>query len=169
MNYLVRMIEISNWCDNEGEIILPENVNSVSSDGITRDLKSDGNTISLWEIKSLEELKEVAVSLLTSKNQPQNLFIVAIPKGSVEECLELENNNAAETAFKKFKNRHYDLLDMNLEKLKTFAEIILRAMQNENNVYDFIYINGKDFIKELINSGEIVFDELKGKLKKEFN
>lgn len=169
MNYLARMIEISNWCDEEGSLILPENVNSIKADGITKDLKSDNNTISLWEINSLDELKEIAISLLTSKSKPQDLFVVAIPKNTIEEYLEIENNNAAETAFKKFKNRHYDLLNMTLEKLKILASIILSALQNENNIYDFTFINRKDAIKELINNGDIIFDELKGALKKEFN
>ena len=167
MSYLVRMIEVGNWSDEDGNIYLPDNFNKVHSDGITKDLKSDDDTISLWEINDLSEFSEIAISLLTSKSSPQDLFIVAIPKSDLEQNFELENNNDAETAYKKYKSKHYDLLHMNYERLGTLSKIILTALQNDDNIHDFIYTHCKEDIKKLIDSGDIELEELKGKLKKD--
>ena len=167
MSYLVRMIEIANWSNDDGSLITPDNFRFVKADGITKDLKTGNNMLSLWEIHSLDELKEMAISLLTSKSSPQDLFIIAIPKEGVEKLLELENNNDAETAFKKFQNRHYDLLNMDLEKLQILSKLILEALQDESRLYDFIYIESKNLIKQLIDAGEIDVNKLKGKIQKD--
>ena len=169
MEYLVRMIEIGNWSDTDGNVLAPNKYKNVHADGITKDLKSDGDTISLWEIDDLNELNDVAISLLTSRNSPQNLYVVAIPKKVISEKLELENNNNAETAYKKFESKHYDLLEMNLEKLEALSELILSQLQDVNNTYDLVFSQEKERIKQLITSGEIDLDKLKGRLRKEFD
>lgn len=163
MSFLVRMIQLNNWIDDNGSI-LP--IDDVKADGITKDLKSDDNTMSLWEINSLDELREVAASLLTSRDSVHDLFIVAIPKDKLVGKIKFENNNCAETAYKKFKDRHYDLLDMNLGKIRILSELILESLKDDSNIYDFVFLDNKDFLNQLIASGEIVEEELKKKVKK---
>ncbi len=163
MSFLVRMIQLNNWMDESGTI-LP--IDSVKADGITKDLKSDDNTMSFWEINSLNELHDVAAALLTSRDSVHDLFVLAIPKDKLIGKIKFENNNYAETAYKKFKDRHYDLLDMNLSKIKILCEIMLESLKDESNTYDFIFLDNKDFLNQLISSGEIIEEELKKKVKK---
>lgn len=169
MSYFVRMIRIGNWSNPDGDIITPDEYYSISSDAITIDLKTENNTLSLWEIDDLLELKEIAISLLTSRSAPQDLFVVAIPRISVDSDFDLENSFDGETAYIKFKNKHYNLLNLTYSKLGEFSKLVLNSLSHTEQVYDFLYKCNKSYIQQLVNNGDINKEELKKNLRREFN
>lgn len=160
MSYLVRRVQINNWMD--GNNFLP--VNKVKADGITIDLKSKANAMSFWEIESLDDLNKISIALLTTRNELSDFFVVAIPKDSLQGKIEMVNNGGGGTAYKKFKSKHYDLVDIDLEKVIILIELILNSFKM-GQIYDFTYEEHAKLLKELIDSGEINLSELQPKIK----
>ena len=82
MSYFVHKITVSNWTTIDDNEITDEEFELLKADGITNDLKSNNNEISFWEIDSLSEneLNDISISILTGRDEKQDLSIVAIPK-----------------------------------------------------------------------------------------
>lgn len=164
MSYMVRMLEMSNWITEDGQ--LWADAFSVCADGITKDLKTSDNTFSLWEIETLDELESIAISILTSRGKPQDLFVVAIPKENFASPFLLEHTTCAETAYTRYEKSHYDLLKVDLQQLKRISEIILSTLENPENVYELIYQQVRTKMQDLIAVGEIDKEKLKKDMKR---
>ncbi len=81
------------------------------------------------------------------------------------------NNGGGGTAYKKFKSKHFDLIDVDLEKIIILIELILNAMK-AGQIYDFTYEEHMELLNQLIDSGDININELQPKIKvylKEYN
>lgn len=166
MSYLAHKIQICNWMKGNEIVSLDE----VKGDGITNDLKTIGNTISFWEIDELTDLQDVAVSIFTGRDELLDFYVVAIDKDEFEGKIAFKKtDNSDNTAFIKFKDKHYDLIGMDFSKLGLLAQMILDALQCDDNVFDFTYIDSKDYLKQLIDNGKLNKAELKKRVKKDLN
>lgn len=163
MSFLVHKIQICNWMKDDN--VLP--VSQVKADGITLDLKSGNNSISFWEIDSLEELHDIALSIFTGRDELADFYVLAIPKNSLDGKIEIENNDYGETAYNKYRSRHYDLLNMDLSKLSILTEIMVEALKSDKNVFDFIYVDNREDLKNLILTGEMDLTKIKSRAKKD--
>ena len=169
MSYFVHKITVSNWTTIDDNEITDEEFELLKADGITNDLKSNNNEISFWEIDSLSEneLNDISISILTGRDEKQDLSIVAIPKADLDEHFRIKKSLGS-TCYLKYADKHYDLIDMNYKKLGVLARIIIRTQQNKDMVFDFIYAQQQRHIMELISNEDIVLDSNKGKLKKDY-
>ena len=151
MSYLVRKIKPSLWPDWEHTRI--NNIFELSADTITNDLKTTDNTLSLWEIESLDEMKDIAVAMATTRDEIQDFLIIAIPKNSIEKIIKIENNDLGQTAFFKYKNNHYDMVAMTFYEINEFASLICETLKDKTQTYNFIFHDDLQYIKEIYNAG----------------
>lgn len=155
MSYLVHKITSSLWADQSEDIISIENYKELSADGVTQDLKSSNNAISFWEIDDLSELNDVSISILTGRNELKDLSVVAIPKSTILEHFDIEQNEG-DTLYLKYKNKHYDLINMNYDKLGSLIKLIIIAILDDATFYDLIYKQQENYIMQLIDKNQII-------------
>lgn len=165
MSFLVHKITSSLWADQSKDIISIEHYKELSADGVTQDLKSSNNAISFWEIEDLSELNDISISILTGRDEVKDLTVVAIPKSTIVEHFEIEQSEG-DTLYLKYKNKHYDLINMNYEKLGSLIKLIIDAISEENTYYDMIFNQEGEYIWQLVESKKIQIDNPKSKLLK---
>lgn len=161
MSYLVRRITVSYWPDGENCIL--ENIDNLSADAITNDLKTTDNKLSLWEIENLNQLEDVALAIATTRNEKKDFLIVAINKEDIELDFDLEKDNLGDTAYTKYKESHYDLMQLTLFNLKKFAKKIVDTLKKQQFTYNFIFYENKSKLVALYTSGALDESTLKKK------
>jgi len=121
MSYLVRKITRGKWLSDKTK----DNPFDISSDAITADLRSRGNTLSVWEVEQEADIKEAVIALATAGDRLDTIDVVWIPKNELQEkqieCIDTPGN----TPIKTLQNTHIDLSSMNYFKIGLFAESII--------------------------------------------
>ena len=158
MAYLVRKININQWPDGENSFFVSKE--ELNADAVTSDLRTTNNTLSWWRIDDETELEQ------------NNIRIIALSFEELEANFCLKNTpNQGDTAVKEFKQRHYDMCNMNYGLLGKISYFIAKeTSQTKKNM--ILKINVKAAIakiKELVEKGkadkEMLGDYIKEQLK----
>lgn len=130
MTYYVRMLQRQKWCITKNgcteEFQSPGNI---SADPITADLRTSSNNLSIWKISDLNEenLNHCILALATARQKIERMDIIAISETELEKngFVVKHSPDHAKTAYKDFKENHYDIVELDYNKLGTFAQIIV--------------------------------------------
>ncbi len=171
MAYLVRKININQWPDGENSFFVSKE--ELNADAVTSDLRTTNNTLSWWRIDDETELESAGISIVSKLNSKQNnIRIIALSFEELEANFCLKNTpNQGDTAVKEFKQRHYDMCNMNYGLLGKISYFIAKeTSQTKKNM--ILKINVKAAIakiKELVEKGkadkEMLGDYIKEQLK----
>ena len=165
MSYLVRKIKISLWPDcSNGENF---NIENLSADALTQDLRTTSNTLSMWEIENLHELDDVCIAIAVTRNEVIDFDILIFNKEEIEETFELEKTQG-DTSFENFKNKHYDIRNLNLEKITCFAKKIVGKLNSIENIHMFSIQDNKQKIYSLYKDNQFNREFLEKKNWKKF-
>lgn len=158
MSFLIRKIESQKW--KQTDIF---NGADVSADAITGSLRTTGNTLSLWEVYSEEEINEAILAIVSHFDKADTIDIVKIKPSDLEEkSLEYERTEGL-TAYEPFKKRHFNIKNLSYEKLGSVADIIVTCLRDKAE----LRIRRKEIKDLIINSiedGKIKKENLKQKL-----
>ncbi len=128
MAYLVRKISRAKWPEQICK------VTDIMADAIS-DIRTSGNTLSVWKIDSLEQLDEAALALAVSSktSKIEKMDIVWID----EECFHSKGISIVEadgdTAVGDLIKTHRDLCGLNYKLLGDIAEIIIGELLHNKN------------------------------------
>ena len=178
MSFLVRKIDRPKW-DNFQAIepsrfikfirkfgLIKSEVDfDIQSDAITKCLKTEGNTLSVWEIENKTELEDAILALITGPLQEKlsTIHIVII-----ERDILLKNNltltiSDGKTAFNPMVQKHIDISNLTYRKLGNIKNIIISCLDTQY----FSTISKatlKEILKKAIDEGRLDKNSLNKKL-----
>jgi hypothetical protein len=118
--YLVRKIAPAKWSG-------VQSLESLSADTLTADLITTGNTLSLWEIDSKDELSDAVLALAVSKQAKkiEKMDLVLIPEETLLAKQLPIRSSPGDTFAEKLSDTHREVADLKYPSLGTFAQIII--------------------------------------------
>lgn len=129
MAFLVRKIARAKWTDLTCE------TKDIPGDTIS-DLRTSSNTLSVWQIGSIEELDIAALALAASSKTSsiEKLHIVWISEDDlVNAGFSIANNSLGDTIIPDISNTHRDLSNITYHSLGQLSEIMTSAIQCDNS------------------------------------
>ena len=159
MSMLVRMFEKQKWSYSEKSF---ENHDVIPADTITSDLRTKSNTLSFWLIESIDELESIVLAIATSRNQLTRLDVLILDIDTFEEN-QLKIINSPDTGFSpviELNDKHFDLIELNYNKLGILSKIIIEFVENEEkskrfNKQDITKIVYKGFLEKKFHLEEL--------------
>jgi hypothetical protein len=120
MTYLVRKIAPAKWSG-------VQSLEALSADALTADLRTAGNTLSLWDIGSEDELNDAVLALATSKKATkfEKMDLVLIPKETILTKELPIRTSPGDTFAERLSNTHREVVDLKYPSLGVFAQIII--------------------------------------------
>jgi hypothetical protein len=120
--FYVRCIRLANWPDYKQKIELSK----ISSDAITKDLKTENKLMSWWKIDAIdeEEFDKIAATLVSQYNYPGSVALVAAPKNDIEVIAQKYDKAPSVTAIIGVENSHYNMKFEDYETLGKLAGLI---------------------------------------------
>lgn len=125
MAFLVRKVARAKWPEDICDI------NDIGADLITSDLRTTGNTLSLWRIESEEELLTAALALSASSktSKIESVSVVWIPEELfINKGIRIDDSNVGDTVIFDLAETHRDICELTYKKLGDIAEIIMNEI-----------------------------------------
>lgn len=144
MSILVRKVTKSKWLQNnisEGE--------SPSADAITTDLRTTKNSLSVWEIESIDMLEDAVLAIVSAGDHLDTIDVILFDSDDFS-CSRLEvRKTDVPIPFKDFIKQHRDIVNLNYRSLGEVAKLIVKSISSNSGICRFS--RGK--LKKIINSG----------------
>ncbi len=132
----------------------------IPADGITNCLRTQQNNLSVWEIKSEDEIENAVIAIVSAQTHPFEPFDIVLLN---PEYLEQNGVNftATEgiTTVKKLKDTHFHMVDLTYKKLGIVARHIVEKFK-EKKVLRYTRKELKDILKNAINENKLDINEL---------
>ena len=147
MAYWVRKISRGKW----PEKIIP--VDDMPADIISKDLRTEKNTLSFWRIENLDDLERAALALAASSKSTsiETIEVVYIPEEDIYSAsFEVDDNSPGDTIVPDLAKMHRDLCALNFRKLGMISSLI-----NNNIHQDHCQRFTKSCVKKLLKQAYI--------------
>lgn len=167
---LIRMIERNKWTKH---IDIYKEEGKIASFPVTNDLITcKANTLSVWEadIDTQDSVEKTVLTIASSRQHLQDLDVSIIDMSKLESNGVNLENNIGITDLDEFKNRHWDLKNLDIDNIKTISKEILDYIcnSNEDDYTKRIRYNKGALIKlyiKYIEKGDIKLTDLKESFK----
>lgn len=158
MKLLVRKIERAKWMQKD-----VVNGASPSADAVTGSLRTKNNTLSVWQIESLDELEDAVIAFVCQGQHLDTVDVVSFTESALSEReLNLRKTPAA-TPRKEFVERHYDVCDLDYDSLGRLSFVIVDCLRKEATVR-FTHKQLKDLVRKAVEDGRVAIEDLNEKL-----
>lgn len=153
MIYFVRKFSKPKWAHAiENDFDLED----ICADAYTSCLRTSSNTLSIWKIdcdindkcKLKSELEKIVLAMVTSLDKIDRFQLIFFPENDLS-SLEREYEDG-DTPIKDLVNRHENLINLTLSKLKILAEIYRNSYKN-NYMMDFSKNDVKVLVKDAVS------------------
>lgn len=164
MPFLARKVSLAKWQPNS-DLAKEE----ISADAVTSDLRTLGNTLSLWACSSAEknELEEIALALASSAERLDKIDLAWIDQSQLEsEGISLVASTGR-TPVQNCQQRHRDAVRLDLARLGKVAGQVAQAVREKGQWRRFSTREVLNLIKKAINDRRIGPDQLSSELKQE--
>jgi hypothetical protein len=125
MEFMIRKIDGSKWLKYD----ITQGIDSVSADLITKDLKTESNTLSLWcpddDSEPCIEDAVLALACSSKSKSIDSIDIIKIDKKAIENKGLSLKKTEGNTCYHHYKNKHYDLINLTYKSLGYFTELIV--------------------------------------------
>ncbi len=144
----------------------------LSSDAVTKCLKTTGETLSLWYAKDEKDIDKAIVALASTKERIDTLDYIVI-EDSLIDSYELElSNTEGKSAYVEFNKQHFDIIGLNYLKLGKVIELIHNIVSKEEDAIKRIKSKQiKQKLKSALDNGKLsenhINKDLLGKLVEE--
>lgn len=159
MPIFIRKINRAKWPE------LPIKENAIpSADAITGCLRTSKNTLSLWEIDNDTELMEAVLAIVSQSEKADTIDVIMIDPDAIKSIDIHYAQTDGVTAYGKYADRHFDLIDLDYNSLGCFASIVIKALV-ENKSKRILRKEIKDLLLKGIEERKIDPDTLKEKMR----
>ena len=159
MSLLVRKINKAKWMQND-----IRSAEDVSADAITNDLKTQGNTLSAWQVAE-ETIADAVLAIVASHQQLDTIDVVFLDPSSLESNGIMLQSTLGNTPVKNLIDQHIDICDLTYRTLGTVAEQIALALK-EGKVVRYTKGKIKNLLKDAIDQGRLQMNDLNESLRK---
>jgi hypothetical protein len=154
MQFLVRQIQKGNWVN------VDDNIFKLSSDVLTSALKTQKDTLSVWQINSENDLDEAVLAIVSNFKVLESIDVVILDgvyllKANVEQ----EQTNGR-TPVTDLINSHYDLKKLDYYTLGLVAEHIIQRVKI-NKIKRYSIKDLKTILKKAISDNRLKLEDLK--------
>lgn len=121
----------------------------IPADTIVYCLKTEGNTLSIWEV---EDIDDAILALASVSNSLSSIDVVSFDKSFFDEYyISIENKIALSNPVTDLQNKHYDIVDLNYNTLGDVAiNIANQVKADEKNIIRYTVADIKRIIKKAI-------------------
>lgn len=162
MAFYVRKISPGKW-PRKGE---GGSVAAIRADAITGDLRTTGDTISLWRIESPADLNQAVLALATGNDKAATHNVLLISEESLQKCGFILAEHEGNTPLEAMVKEHRDIVNVNYDSLGKLAQLIIEAI-NAGKMYTITRKPLLGMIVDAYKNGEINRDKLKEEMLKE--
>lgn len=157
---LVRKVTRAKWSSSElGEGEIP-------ADAISVDLRTSGNTLSLWESPSPGELHEVVLALAAAGDRIDKIDVVFIDRQRIDDLgIEL-SRTPGDTPVLDLVSRHVDATRLDMVRLGSFASELSRALRAEQH-RRWSKKHVAKIVAAAVDAGRVAFESLGAKVQEE--
>ena len=154
MQFLVRQIQKGNW------INVDDNIFKLPSDVLTSALKTQKNTLSVWQINSESDLDEAVLAIVANFKVLEAIDVVILDgvyllKANVE-----QEQTSGITPVSDLKNSHFDLKNLDYYTLGLVAEHIIHRVKL-NKIKRYSIKDLKTILKKAISENRLKLEDLK--------
>ena len=160
MSKLVRKINKAKWMQVDIEANVP-----ASADAITNCMKTNLNTLSVWEIDDVGNIDEAALAIVGSNTNLDAIDLVVFDSEFIDANKIRVNNTEGDTAAIDKRNTHRDLADLNYDHLGILSRQVVNELR-EDKVKRFTMGKLKQILREAIQEKRIDLDRLSEDIQK---
>lgn len=161
MPYLVRKINKAKWPkENYSEF----EINNLKADAITSCLRTSGDTLSTWEISSIDNLSQAILALVSTFERLDKIDVVIIDETDLTSSgFEIEST-PGNTPVEKLKQTHKDITGLTYQTIGNFSKLLLDTM-GEGRTERYTVKKVRNLLLSAIESGELDIHSLKESLR----
>ena len=154
MALLVRKISMSKWRQND--II---NGEDVSADAITNCMKTDGNTLSTWEISKESKIDDAVLAIVSCSDHLDTIDVTYLDSEVLEKKGILTKSSKGKSPIEDLNDFHINLVNLTYPALGIIANVIVENIKKEKFKR---YTRGmlKKLLKVAIESGILEQEKL---------
>ena len=157
MQYLAHIIRRSRW-----EEKLPADPEDVAADAVTHDLKTLGQTLSVWRCDTTEdEMREVALAFACTMREPDPIDLVLLDVGALKSADIPMKNTPGNTLIADLNSRHVDLAELTLTRLVVIARHIAENVRSGTHCREFRKKEVRDIVAKAVQEGRVRAQQLK--------
>lgn len=154
MVLLVRKIEKAKWMQTD---IL--NGEDVSADAITNCMRTRGNALSMWEVRTHDDVPDAVLAMIAQFEHLDAIDIVSIPAAAVSEAgLEIVRTPGV-TVFSAFIDNHRDVVRLTHGTLGSLARLIIEGI-GKGHVQRFTKARLLELLRNAVQMGRLEVAQL---------
>lgn len=157
MTYLVRKISKSKWPKKD---LANFDISNLRADAITSCLRTTSDTLSTWEIESLELLDEAVLALIANFERIDTIDVAVIETAKITgKGFRLESKLGT-TPAEYLKEKHKNVVDLKFDTIGEFSKLIVSCLEDKQ-VYRYNATRVKTMLKKALEEGRINKELLK--------
>lgn len=156
---LVRKINLAKW-----RTCVSNTYHEIPADAITICMKTSQNRLSVWHIKTDDELKGAVLALAATFDRLDAIDVVVLEEDRLSESgLTIEQTDSY-TPVRNLAHTHRDICNLTYSKLGLVAGFILERVQGDE-VYRFTRTQLKQLVSDAIRQGLVDRQDLSEKVR----
>ncbi|MBN2384611.1 hypothetical protein JXQ70_17190 [bacterium] len=165
MVYFVRKITRAKWDINESL-----STGEIPADGVTFDLRTQSNSLSLWQLESPsdKEIKNIAIALATAATRVDRMDLTWIEEVKLSKSGITIHKSDGRTPVESLKCNHVEIKNLDLERLCVIAKSIDEAL-TKNQYKRFTMKQITSIIAEAVREDIVTIDKLPDKIRELIN
>jgi len=155
----VRKINKAKWL--RADIV---NGAEIPADAITNCLRTQQNNLSVWKIKSEDEIESAVLAIISGQARLETIDIALLSPEYLEQNAVKFMATEGKTAVKMPKDIHFDMVELTYEKLGVIAYHIVEKFK-EKKVFRYTRKKLKDILNNAINEKRLDINKLSEDIK----
>lgn len=157
---MARKITRAKWQPNSGL------GGKIPADAVTADLRTQGNSLSLWECgeATQKDVEAVMLALAAAGDRIDKIDIVWFSDDELRASGLRICQTPGRTPISEMSNRHYDAQSLDYEQLGTIADCVTKALLN-GQYKRFTQRRVRELVSAAVQQGKILLTDLNGKVR----
>ncbi|MCG7344030.1 hypothetical protein MHZ92_07795 [Sporosarcina sp. ACRSL] len=164
MTYLVRKYSRGKWPKEDFDKCPVE---ALRADAITSCLRTTNDTLSTWEIESLENVEDAVLALVSGFDKLATVDVLIFSINEVEKRGFKVELTPGDTPIEELKNTHMDITGLTYKTVGEFSRLMLDTMNVDGRTMRFTVKKLKTLFQEAIDKGKVDVTLLKERLRLE--
>ena len=140
----------------------------IPSDAVTADLRTQSNSLSLWECgdATQEDIEAVVLALAVVVDRIYKIDIVWFSDDDLRECGLRISQTPGRTPIAEMSRRHYDAQNLDYEQLGYVADCVAKALSNDQ-YKRFTQRRVRELVSIAVQQGKVSLEALNDKIRRD--